>query len=263
MDIMQFIKRKSLFVLLLAIPVLVNANIQNREFYQLKIYSFDTDEQLKATEKYLREAYLPALKRLNINNVGVFKLRPENEEEGKKVYLLIPFSSLAQFEELDRKLLKDEKYLEAGKDYLQASHEQAPYKRISSIVLRAFEDMPVMSASGLSGPREERIYELRSYESPTESYYRNKVDMFNAGGEIKLFDELDFNAVFYGEVISGPSMPNLMYMTTFTNKKERDEHWEAFVDSPKWKEMSALSKYQDNVSHIDIIFLYPTEYSDY
>ncbi|MCB0471658.1 MAG: NIPSNAP family protein, partial [Flavobacteriaceae bacterium] len=58
-------------------------------------------------------------------------------------------------------------------------------------------------------------------------------------------------------------MPNLMYMTTFINQEDRDEHWKAFVDSPEWKSMSTDPKYQHNVSHIDITFLYPTEYSDY
>jgi hypothetical protein len=35
------------------------------------------------------------------------------------------------------------------------------------------------------------------------------------GGEVPLFVRLGFNAVFYGEVIVGSHMPNLMYMTTF------------------------------------------------
>jgi hypothetical protein len=58
-------------------------------------------------------------------------------------------------------------------------------------------------------------------------------------------------------------MPNLMYMTTFSDQKNRDAHWKKFVDSPEWKELVVMDKYKNNVSHIDIIFLYPTEYSDY
>jgi hypothetical protein len=64
-------------------------------------------------------------------------------------------------------------------------------------------------------------------------------------------------------IISGPKMPNLMYMTTFSDQASRDDHWKAFVDSPEWKKMAALSKYKNNVSLIDITFLYPTAYSDY
>jgi hypothetical protein len=129
--------------------------------------------------------------------------------------------------------------------------------------MQAFRLAPVMQLPALSGPREKRIYELRSYESATEKIYRNKVEMFNEGGEITLFKRLGFNAVFYADVISGPKMPNLMYMTSFEDKASRDAHWKTFVDDPEWKRLSGLPQYQKNVSHADIIFLRPTVYSDY
>jgi hypothetical protein len=95
-----------------------------------------------------------------------------------------------------------------------------------------------------------------------EDGYQNKVQMFNAGGEIKLFSSLGFNAVFYGEVIAGSHMPNLMYMTTFENKAARDAHWKAFGDSELWKKMKADPQYQNNVSKNTSFFMYPAEYSD-
>jgi hypothetical protein len=84
--------------------------------------------------------------------------------------------------------------------------------------------------------------------------------MFNQG-EVELFDRLGFNAVFYGQVIAGSRMPNLMYMTTFENRTVRDEHWKTFGSDPEWKKMSSDPKYQNNVSKIDIIYLRPTAYS--
>ena len=234
-----------------------------REYYQLKEYSFATESQELATDDYLENAFLPALKRQGIENIGVFKSRITEEDTIQRTFVLIPFTSLAQFGGVEDKLAQDQVYQAAGGEYLEASHENPPYQRISSTVLRAFSDMPMMNPSVVEGPRAERIYELRSYESSNETYYINKVDMFNAGGEIKLFERLDFNAVFYAEVLSGPQMPNLIYMTTFPNMEDRDEHWKAFVDAPEWKEMSSLPKYQNNVSAADIYLLYPTEYSDY
>ena len=53
-----------------------------------------------------------------------------------------------------------------------------------------------------------------------------------------------------------------MYMTTFENMADRDAHWKTFVDDPFWKKLSSMPEYKDNVQHIDIIFLTPTEYSD-
>lgn len=235
----------------------------HREYYQLKVYTFDTEEQVIVTDQYLKEAYLPGVKRLGINHIGVFKLRPTDTDTLLKTYVLTPFKSMEQFIELEDQLNRDEQYLATGSDYLNASYKQEPYRRIESTLMRSFKDFPAMRPTKLNSPREGRIYELRSYGSPTEAYLKNKVEMFNEGGEIKLFERLDFNAVFYGEVISGSIMPNLMYMTTFSDKESRDKHWEDFGASPEWNEMKDLPKYLNNVSKFDIIFLTPTAYSDY
>ena len=170
---------------------------------------------------------------------------------------------MAEFSLLEDTLMKDKAHLEAGGAYLNAPYDNPPYQRIASVVMKAFIEMPKMKASKLDGPRKDRIYELRSYEAATEDLYKRKVDMFNAGGEVKLFDRLGFNAVFYAEVLAGAQMPNLMYMTTHANKETRDTNWEAFVDSPEWKALKVLPKYQNTVSRNDTKFLYPTEYSDY
>jgi hypothetical protein len=87
--------------------------------------------------------------------------------------------------------------------------------------------------------------------------------MFNTGDEVGLFNRLGFNAVFYASVIAGAKMPNLMYMTTFNSKADRDKHWETFSADAYWKELSAKPEYQHNVSHADIIFLQPANYSDF
>ena len=235
----------------------------NREYYLLKVYTFDSEDQVIVTDKYLKEAYLPGVKRLGINNIGVFKLRRNDTDTIQKTYVLTPFSSIEQLIDLEDQLNSDEQYLIAGSDYLNASYDQEPYGRIESTIMSAFKGFPAMRPSKLNNARAGRIYELRSYGSPTEAYLKNKVEMFNDAGEITLFERLDFNAVFYGKVISGSIMPNLMYMTTFSDQVSRDKHWEDFVASPEWNEMKDISKYQNNVSKFDIIFLFPTEYSDY
>jgi hypothetical protein len=257
---MPNVKKYVLLTFILAITNIINAQDESHEFYELKIYSFELEEQEQSIDKFLKNAYLPALRKQNIRNIGVFKPRADSI---KQIYVLIPFSSLEQFYQLENKLFVDKTYLANGGEYINAVYNKPAYQRIESILLKAFIDMPTMVASPLDGPRKERIYELRSYESSSEAYYKNKVDMFNAGGEVKLFERLSFNAVFYGEVISGSKMPNLMYMTTFSNQVSRDEHWKKFVDAPEWKELKSMSKYKNNVSHIDIMFLYPTDYSDY
>lgn len=236
---------------------------QIQEYYQLTIYTLENEQQVAATDNYLKEAFLPALNRQGIPHVGVFKLRPESKDSLDKIYILTPYSSLSSIESTHSAINNDESFVANGSLYLTAGHEKPPYLRIENIILKAFKDMPIMQVSGLEGPRENRIYELRSYESPTEAYFKNKLHMFNEGGEITLFEKLEFNAVFYGEVMAGPKMPNLMYMTTFSDQESRDAHWKLFVDSPEWSALKVMPEYQNNVSHIDITFLYPTSYSDY
>ena len=263
MCLLTIIMKKT--ILLVAIlSVFIGVSQQSkRQLLQLKIYTFANKAQQQITENYLEKAYLPALHRLQIKNIGVFKTHKTVDSIGQKLYVLTPYDSLMQLKELENNILNDEDYKMAGKTYLQVSHDKPPYQRIETILLCAFKNMPRLKPTPIDGTLTKRIYELRSYQSPNETYLHNKVDMFNVGGEIALFKSLNFNAVFYGEVISGPDMPNLMYMTTFSNQESRDIHWKAFVDSPEWKKLSANAKYQNNVSHIDITFLYPTEYSDY
>jgi hypothetical protein len=122
--------------------------------------------------------------------------------------------------------------------------------------------MPRLQKPDLTTAHNERIYELRSYESPTEKLHYNKVRMFNHGGEVTLFSKLGFHAVFYASVLSGSHMPNLMYMTSFDNKASRDQHWKTFNDDPFWKQLFGSPEYQHNVSKADILFMHPTDFSD-
>jgi len=255
-------KKTTLLLFISLIVITNNLSAQNKDIFQIKTYITNTEDQLKTTENFLKNAYLPALKRIGIKSVGVFKPKTIDSDSIKKVMVLIPFSSLEQFSNIDGQLLKDNVYLTAGAPYLNATFDKKPYLRIESIVMEAFDGRKNITLPSLNNPRKDRVYELRSYESHTEAILKNKIDMFH-DGEFELFDKLGFNAVFYAEVLSGPKMPNLMYMTTFENQTSRDEHWKAFFASPEWKVLSANPVYKNNVSKSEITFLTPTEYSDY
>ncbi len=234
-----------------------------REFYQLSVYEYSTAAQEQQLDSYLQQALLPALHRISIRSVGVFKAIANDTAAVKKLYVLIPLASLQQLTAIAAKLSTDKDYQLKGAGYLNAPYNAAPYTRMQTIVLQAFSLAPVMKLPQLKAPKNQRVYELRSYESATEKIFQNKVHMFNEGDEIGLFKRLHFNAVFYGEVIAGDKMPNLMYMTSFENMADRDAHWKSFGADPYWKQLSAKPEYKNNVSHIDIMFLRPTDYSDY
>lgn len=232
-----------------------------REFYQLLVYHIKDKAQETRLDKFLSEAYLPALHRAGIKSVGVFKTLNIDTASVKKVYVFMPFKSLAAFHKTTKLLETDREIASKGADYLNAVYNDAPYIRIESIMMEAFSEAPLMKVPSFSTPKSERIYELRSYESATEKLYRNKVSMFDKE-EVEIFDRIGSQPVFYGEVIAGSRMPNLMYLTTYSNMESRTAQWKKFSDDPKWKRVSALAEYQHNVRKNDTRFLVPADYSD-
>jgi hypothetical protein len=233
-----------------------------REFYQLTVYHYSNAEQEKILDNYLQNALLPALHRMSITYVGVFKAIANDTSATKTLYVLLPVRSLERITKMPAKLSADNDYQSKGAEYINAVYTAPPYTRMETILLQAFPLAPQLQVPALKAEKKDRVYELRSYESATEKIFKNKVQMFNEGDEIGLFKRLNFNAVFYSEVIAGGKMPNLMYMTSFENMADRDAHWKSFVDAPDWKKLSAMPEYQHNVSHIDITFLRPADYSD-
>jgi hypothetical protein len=249
--------------LLLILSQVGNALAAERYYYQIKIYHLKTQAQEDRLDNFLQTAYLPALHRLGVKDVGVFKPLA-GDTSGRRVYVLIPFKTWKDLEGVDEKLMADQQYVTDGAAYINAAYNDESYTRIETIVLRAFPKMTEPAVpSALTAAKPDRVYELRSYESPTEAYNVNKVKMFNDGDEVALFKRLDFNAVFYAEVLAGSHMPNLMYMTTFNSKQDRDKHWETFNNDAYWKKLVALPQYQHNVSKAEITFLHPTAYSDF
>lgn len=240
-----------------------NPQAKDREYYAIKVYHFSTKEQENRLDNFLQNAYLPALHRQGTKTVGVFKAIANDTAANKRMYVFFPLKSLNDLEKLSRQLEKDASLATSGKEYLEAAFNNPPYTRMETILLQAFTHMPQMAKPALTGPRRDRVYELRNYESSTENLHRNKVQMFNEGGEVEIFKRLGFNAVFYASVLAGSRMPNLMYMTTFENKASRDEHWKAFSNDPAWKSLSPQPQYKNNVSKNEQIFLYPTDYSDF
>lgn len=253
-----------LFTLITVCANTVMAHVTKNKpsLYELRVYHFNTPQQEATLDDFFKNALLPALHNEGIKKVGVYKAIANDTSALKKCYVLIPFKSFEQRQKITSRLAKNETYNSAGSEYINAVYNKPAYNRLETIFLQAFEYMPLVGSPELQGPKKERVYELRSYESASEKIFKNKVQMFNQGGEVELFKSLGFNAVFYGGVIAGANMPNLMYMTSFENMKARDEHWKAFTSDPRWKALSAMKEYQNNVSKITIQFLRPAEYSD-
>ena len=231
-----------------------------KDFYQIRIYRFTTNEQQQQIDQYLKEAYLPALHRAGIKKVGVFIPLANDTVVARSIYVFIPYPSFEAFTKIDKQLQKDAVYNESAKKFKVAAFDHPPYERMESILLEAFEGQKHFV---LPSHKEGTVFELRSYESPTEKLYEKKTGMFE-NGEIELFKKLDFQTVFYARVISGSRMPNFMYMPSFESLDQKNAHWKIFGADPQWKEMSSKPENENkvSVSRIESILMKRAEYSD-
>lgn len=248
---------------LIAVCFFLSSNLvaQKRDFYELRTYHIENADQEAMLDDYLSKAFIPAAHRHGIAKVGVFKPIDSQLNAGKAVYLFIPFKSMDEYLALEGKLAKDQVYQAAGSAYINAAFDKPPYKRIETSILQGMTEHPKYAESKLTNAKKERVYELRSYEGPTERLYKQKVKMFNSG-EMDIFDRLNCSPIFYAETIAGANMPNLVYMTTHENMEIRNEHWKQFGSDPAWAAMKDLPEYQNTVSRNDTKLLYPAEYSD-
>jgi len=254
-------------LLMLLLCTLLYATVQaqsskQRDYYQITVYHFKDTAQENLIDDYLQHALVPALHSMNIKTVGVFKALSNDTAADRLMYVLMPVRSLNDIADITAKLAANATYNTAGSRYLNAPYDSAPYTRMENILLQAFPMATQLQVPQLKSAHKDRVYELRSYEGATEKLHASKLKMFNTGDEVGIFKNLNFNAVFYAEVLAGSRMPNLMYMTTFENMPDRETHWKAFNDSPEFKKLLATPEYQHNVSKADIIFLHPTDYSD-
>ena len=234
-----------------------------QQYYEVKLYRINGSAQEAMMDAYLKDAYIPALHRAGITNVGVFKPIEADTAFGKMIYVFIPFKTIEQYSQLADKLGKDQVYTQAGKAFIDAPYNNPPFVRYESILSIAFTHMPQMVVPSFTTPKSERIYEYRSYESATEAKAAKKIEMFNEGGEIGIFQSIGANPVFYAKVILGSQMPRLIYMTTYADMKSHDDHWTAFRNSEGWKKLSGMEEYKNTTSKTRAFLLHPTGYSDF
>ncbi|MBL7769574.1 MAG: NIPSNAP family protein [Flavipsychrobacter sp.] len=248
---------------LLSLTFINSEGQTKKEWYELRIYRYENQEQKASILRFAEEALLPALHRLKIKNIGVLEPSPADTISQPAIYIIFSFSSVQAAADCSVRLEKDPVYQQTAAFFINAPFDKPPFTRLETVWMKSFKLAPPLQTPEFSTERQNRIYELRNYESATADRYKSKVHMFNEGGEIELFKELDFNAAFYGEVITGSRMPNFYYLTCFENFASREAHWKTFFSHPKWKEMLAKEMYKNNVSKAGIHLLRPASCSDW
>lgn len=231
------------------------ARLVSREYFELRRYEIETEAQKAGFDTFAQEAAIPALNRAGIEPVGVFY-----PWEGlSPIYVLLRHRSPSSFTSLTQMLSQDEEFLQAGAAFLDAPAGAPAYKRMQVQLMSAFEGMPHLETP-IDSPG--RVFQLRTYESPSEKTGLKKIEMFNTA-EIDIFRRTGLNPVFFGQTLAGDKMPNLTYMLVFNSMDERQANWKQFGGDPEWKQLSSMPEYADKeiLCGITNLYLRPADYS--
>lgn len=227
------------------------------QYYELRVYNLKDEAQQKLVEDFLQNAAIPALNKYGVKHVGVFtELKPAGQT---RVFMLAAYDGLLNFDRINEFVDNDAAFRSKGAPYLNAPATSPAYERIESSLLKAFTHFPKLTAP----EKKPRIFELRQYQSASETAGKKKIEMFDDQGEIDIFKRLGFNPVFWGETIIGAQRPNLTYMVTFDDLDDKASHWKEFGSDTQWQEISAVPDRADAllVSKITSTLLVPTTYS--
>ncbi len=227
-----------------------------REFYQIRRYSLYSGPQAGLTEHFISDALIPALTRRGMGPVGAFRL--EFGPETPQTYVLIPGPSVEALATLDLELAKDSEFLKAADPCWSAPATAPAFLRAEYSLLSAFEGWPRITPPPSAAGKGRRIFQLRTYESPSYRDHVRKVEMFN-NGEFDIFKAAGFSPVFFGDTIVGTRMPSLTYMLSIPDGATMEKDWNAFRDNLDWKKLSSDPKYafEPIVSNITNLVLSP------
>lgn len=233
-----------------------------RQVMELRTYTFKNPDDVEIFDKYANEALIPALNRAGVAPVGAFSLaavQPQvtgaaTDPNAKiiappKVMLLLPAASAEVIASANERVAGDQEYQRAAAEYLKIPANQDFIDRISSELLVAFNAWPEVKVPKQKKDDLPRLFELRTYESPTEHLGNLKVEMFNSG-EVPIFLDCGIQPVFMGQAVVGSAMPNLTYMTVYDDATALADAWKRFSEHPQWKKLREVKKYEGTVSKI-------------
>jgi hypothetical protein len=231
-----------------------------RQYFELRKYQQQSGPQTKLLQNYLSDALIPALNRMGFTPIGVFNL--DLGQQGPATYVLIPSDKLESLVTTELQLAKDEQFLKTAAPFWSAPASSPAFVRVESQLMLAFEGWPQVTVPSVTAQHGKRVFQLRTYESPSQQDHVRKVEMFNAG-EFQIFEKAGFWNVFFADTLIGPRQPQLTYMVGFPELADIDVKWDAFRNHPDWKKLSAEARYsfEPIVSNIDSLILRPATFS--
>ena len=237
---------------MMGMPALTESSEQQaatkRQYFEWIRYQLPVGKQGALTE-YYREVAIPALNKAGISSVGVFNVKHGLNDP--TLHVIIPHPSLESVVTLNDKLLDDQNFVQAGNRFLSAPMSEMAFVSMEKTILRAFVNLPEIQVPTQKKENKPRIFQVRTYESPSLTAAKRKIHMFNEGGEIEIFKNTGLQPVLFGEAIAGNRMPSLTYILAFDDMEALNKQWDVFRNDPAWKKLSADAFYAETVSRIN------------
>ena len=222
-----------------------------KEIYEWRIYTLTGDGT--TLDNYFRDVLIPAYNRKGVK-AGAFKLFKPEEQEKRHVVFIYP--DMAAYLKVTTEIWDDTLFRNAAQGFFDASAPNPVYSNFETYLSEAFSKIPVHRQPD----KDRTLLEIRMYWSPNEEANKRKVKMFNED-EIAVFDDCGVNSVLYGDILAGPRMPALMYLTWYKDEPTRTEAWNKFGSHPEWRRISKLPEYANTATNNTSTFLAPMPYS--
>jgi hypothetical protein len=229
------------------------------QYFLLRYHYMRNGPQVDRTTRFLSGAYLPAARRAGAATLGFFS--PVIGEHSPYILSLAVYPSLDAVQSSEARLSADKDFQAAAEAYDVIG--DPAYIRLETCLLRAFDGIPNLSAPPTDGKRAARLFEMRTYESPSEKASRRKIKMFE-DGEAAIFRKLGMAPVFFAQGVTGANLPSLTYMLSFDDLASRERLWKAFGADPDWQKLRVQPGLSDAeiVSNISNRILRPLPFSE-
>lgn len=227
-------------------------NQETRQFYEWRKYSM-TGKEASRLDNWFKEVVIPFY---NTHGVKVGAFGQYSLETPPTQYYLFVYENAQQYYQLREQRWQEKAFVEGSKNFFDASAAQPVYTNLETTLSEAIEKMPRLIVPDKS----RTLIEYRTYWSPNEEANRRKVHMFNHG-EIDVFNDCGVRSVMYGDIIAGPRMNALMYLTWYTDMQDRDKAWARFSAHPDWNKMKKMEQYANTATNNQRQFLIPLSYS--
>jgi len=226
-------------------------------FYTLQNFFLKQGTQVTRMHEFWSKGCLPALQK--VHSGPVILLEALLASHMPQYAAIIGYRSLAEIEKVQKALRAQPEFQKAVEQW--ESDPEPPYEHYTTALLEATDYSPEITPAD-PPPKAPRIFELRTYHSPTLRQLRALHERF-AGPEIKIFHRSGVHPVLYSSTVFGANQPNLTYLIPFDNLAAREKAWAAFGADPEWAKVrqESIQKHGQISSVIQIWLFRATAYS--